>query len=98
MSAFSNVTIENDNFGGSLLTVHRATAENAGWYQCTAFNCVGTAATQSRVHIDVPPEPIPMPAPRKDLQIPKTGKIIEPEYVFLAMLTHKKAFEMSSIA
>jgi hypothetical protein len=76
--ALSNeIEVTHDGRGGSTATFV-ATAETSGWYQCTAFNAAGSSISRARVAVDLPPEPAPAP-PMPKLDIPRTGRIIEPE-------------------
>ena len=69
-----------DNEGGSTVTLTDCDRqESDGWYQCTAVNAVGSAATRARLHVTVPPLPPLQPQPDFHLHIPHTGRIIEPE-------------------
>ncbi len=66
-----------DGRGGTILTIFSAGPDCDGWYQCTAFNAAGSAITRARVAVQAPPEPPPAQVPRLDL--PRPGRIIEPE-------------------
>jgi len=73
----ANVSVNQDGRGGSSITF-LSSHDTDGWYQCTAFNCAGTATTRARVQVEKPPEPEPKP-PATRLDIPRTGRVIEPE-------------------
>jgi len=60
----------------STLTINKASGDDAGWYQCSAVNLAGSAATRARVYVT--------PAPRQPgelwhLNLPKPSKVIAPE-------------------
>jgi len=45
-----NHNIENEG-GRSVLRIDRSTAENAGWYQCTAVSTAGSATSRTKVTV-----------------------------------------------
>lgn len=75
--------------GATTLDIPRATAADAGWYQCTAQNVAGSTATRARLYVQVPQPPQSLEQRR--LYLPRPTKVIEPEYVDagLAPLTLK---------
>lgn len=78
LSASSNLYILVDG-GASSLDIPRATADDAGWYQCTAQNVAGSTATRARLYVQLPKDPTPE---QRRLYLPRPTKIIEPESVF----------------
>lgn len=62
--------------GATALDIPRATAADAGWYQCTAQNVAGSTATRARLYVQLPKEPTPE---QRRLYFPRPTKIIEPE-------------------
>ena len=74
-----NVTITFDGQGGSMVAIAEAEKKDDGWYQCTAVNSVGSAATRARLQVVLPKETPSTPIMPK-LQIPYPGRVIVPEY------------------
>ena len=74
-----NVTITYDGQGGSMVAIAEAEKRDDGWYQCTAYNLVGSAATRARLQVVMPKE-IPTAPVMPPLHIPHPGRIIQPEY------------------
>ena len=55
MDAYSNVQVQFDEEGGSMILILNAShAANDGWYQCTAYNQHGSIITRARVVVDRP--------------------------------------------
>ena len=75
------MTITFDGQGGSMVAIAEAEKKDDGWYQCTAVNPVGSAATRARLQVLFPQEKPPEPIMPK-LQIPYPGRVILPEYEF----------------
>ncbi|CAG2106124.1 unnamed protein product, partial [Medioppia subpectinata] len=65
------------NEGTSDLIFHRIVAKNSGWYQCTAQNQAGLAATRAKVYVESDRR-VPIGEPVV-INVPKTHRIIEPE-------------------
>ena len=72
----ANVRIFIDG-GATSLDISRATAADAGWYQCTAQNVAGSTATRARFYVEQQPEE--MPVERRQLNLPRPTRVIEPE-------------------
>lgn len=62
--------------GATSLDIPRAKASDAGWYQCTAQNVVGSTATRARLFVETPQDPVPE---QRRLYFPRPTKFIEPE-------------------
>lgn len=62
--------------GATSIDIPRATAAEAGWYQCTAQNVAGSTATRARLYVQLPKEPTPE---QRRLYLPRPTKVIEPE-------------------
>lgn len=62
--------------GATSIDIPRATAADAGWYQCTAQNVAGSTATRARLYVQLPKEPTPE---QRRLYLPRPTKVIEPE-------------------
>lgn len=62
--------------GATALDIPRATASDAGWYQCTAQNVAGSTATRARLYVQVDRDPEPE---QRRLYFPRPTKVIEPE-------------------
>lgn len=71
-----NVNIFVDG-GATTLDISRATSADAGWYQCTAQNVAGSTATRARFYVNQAPEEIP--EQRRQLNLPRPTRVIEPE-------------------
>ena len=55
MDAYSNVQVQFDEEGGSMILILNASqVANDGWYQCTAYNQHGSIITRARVVVDRP--------------------------------------------
>ena len=79
MDAYSNVQVQYDEQGGSMILILNAShAANDGWYQCTAYNAHGSIITRARVVVDRPVELPQIPHPVK-MNIQRT-RTIQPEY------------------
>lgn len=63
--------------GATTLDIPRATAADAGWYQCTAQNVAGSTATRARLYVQTPQQP--QSFEQRRLYLPRPTKIIEPE-------------------
>ncbi|XP_026832432.1 titin isoform X1 [Drosophila erecta] len=63
--------------GATCLEIPRVTANDAGWYQCTAQNIAGSTANRARLYVEVPREQ-PNYEQRR-LNLPRPTKVIEPE-------------------
>jgi hypothetical protein len=63
--------------GTSTLYLNRVTTSSSGWYQCTAQNQAGTAATRAKIYVEAEKR-ITTGEPIK-LNLPKTHRVIEPE-------------------
>ena len=61
-----------------MVAIAEAQKKDDGWYQCTAVNCVGSAATRARLQVALPKEISPASA-MPQIFIPHPGRII-PEY------------------
>lgn len=70
-----NVNIFIDG-GATTLDIGRASAADAGWYQCTAQNVAGSTATRARFYVEQPQDEIPE---QRRLNLPKPTRVIEPE-------------------
>lgn len=70
-----NLQIQADG-GATALDIPRATAADAGWYQCTAQNVAGSTATRARLYVQTEREQTPE---QRRLHFPRPTKIIEPE-------------------
>ena len=66
-----------------MVTIAEAQAKDSGWYQCTAYNTSGSTATRARVQVDVPARDMTQTQTTSGvkLNIPHTGRVIQPEYV-----------------
>ena len=66
-----------------MVTIAEAQAKDSGWYQCTAYNTSGSTATRARVQVDVPARDMTQTQATSGvkLNIPHTGRVIQPEYV-----------------
>lgn len=62
--------------GATTLDIPRASASDAGWYQCTAQNAAGSTATRARLFVETPRDPVPE---QRRLYLPRPTKLIEPE-------------------
>ncbi|KMY97015.1 uncharacterized protein Dsimw501_GD13415, isoform H [Drosophila simulans] len=63
--------------GATCLEIPRVTANDAGWYQCTAQNIAGSTANRARLYVEVPRE---QPSyEQRRLNLPRPTKVIEPE-------------------
>lgn len=71
---YHEIKIEND---ASVLCLNSVSARDAGWYQCTAQNQVGSVATRARLNVESTYQ-LPRGEPIK-LVFPKTHRRIEPE-------------------
>ncbi|CAG2164046.1 unnamed protein product [Oppiella nova] len=63
--------------GTSTLIFNRVLARHSGWYQCTAQNQAGMAATRAKLYVE-PDRRIPVGEP-VIINVPKTHRVIEPE-------------------
>ena len=68
-----------------MVAIAEAEKKDDGWYQCTAVNTVGSAATRARLQVVLPKE-APTTNVMPKLQIPYPGRVIVPEYdLFIIM-------------
>ena len=74
-----NIIITYDGQGGSMVAIAEADKKDDGWYQCTATNPVGSAATRARLQVVMPKE-IPSAPIMSQLRLPYPGRTIVPEY------------------
>ena len=65
------------NEGSSTLLINKVLHQDSGWYQCTAQNQAGTAATRAKLYVE-PEKKVLVGEPVK-IQLPKTHRVIEPE-------------------
>ena len=66
-----------------MINIAEAQAKDGGWYQCTAYNPVGSTATRARLQVDAPrepPKPPGMMLPPVKIHIPYPTRVIEAEY------------------
>ena len=61
-----------------MVAIAEAQKKDDGWYQCTAVNSVGSAATRARLQVVMPKEITPASS-MPQLFLPHPGRII-PEY------------------
>ena len=62
-----------------MVAIAEAEKKDDGWYQCTAYNVVGSAATRARLQVVMPKE-IPTAPMMPQLILPYPGRTILPEY------------------
>ena len=65
-----------------MVAIAETEKKDDGWYQCTAYNSVGSAATRARLQVVMPKE-IPTVPMMPQLRIPYPGRMIMPEYEIL---------------
>jgi hypothetical protein len=77
-----------------MVTIAEAQPKDSGWYQCTAFNQSGSTATRARIQVEAPARDWTQSAaiPAVKLNIPHTGRVILPEYVFCPFLVCSSLF------
>jgi hypothetical protein len=78
LACMHNVNIQYDGAGASRVYIAETQLKDAGWYQCTAYNEAGSTATRGRVQLDMPQQ-MPMIRPYFKLNLPQTGRLIEPQ-------------------
>ena len=66
------------NEASSTIVITRASASMDGWYQCTAFNEVGSDTTRGRLKV-LRVEKEELRKPVQKLSLPKPARLIEPE-------------------
>ena len=79
LNPHGNVNIQYDGQGSSRVYIAEAHAQNAGWYQCTAYNSAGSAETRARLQVAAAAVPVmsQLDSSHFKLKIMQTGRVIE---------------------
>ncbi len=72
-----SASVDGSGTASSSLHLNSLAPRDAGWYQCTAQNTVGSVATRARLTVETPHRPPPTAQP-VTLHLPRTHRRIDP--------------------